>query len=218
LTDASEVITDDYVYEAFGEEVVTTGATPNPQRFVGRQGYYQDEESGLYSVGQRMFRPSTGRWLSNDPVRDDEENLYRYVGNNPRNETDPSGLEVFVHRKWQAEELAKQLASIVGGVDFIAGAIPIGDSGPWTFKDQTEANEKAASLIYNIQPVANYSGTRPITVWKAIREANNVIQRTYSGTLKKSLYNSLAYGLSSHVKITRVFKERQHADLYWPQL
>jgi hypothetical protein len=41
-----------------------------------------------------MYDPTTGRWLCEDPIGFSAEdmNLYRYVGNNPTNETDPDGL------------------------------------------------------------------------------------------------------------------------------
>lgn len=40
------------------------------------------------------FDPRIGRWLSEDPIgfQAADPNLYRYVGNNPTNATDPSGL------------------------------------------------------------------------------------------------------------------------------
>jgi hypothetical protein len=44
-----------------------------------------------------MLDPSIGRWTSEDPLLFDagDPNLYRYVGNNPTNFTDPSGLIEF---------------------------------------------------------------------------------------------------------------------------
>lgn len=41
-----------------------------------------------------MYDPTLGRWLSEDPVgfTAADPNLYRYVGNNPTNATDPTGL------------------------------------------------------------------------------------------------------------------------------
>jgi uncharacterized protein RhaS with RHS repeats len=42
-----------------------------------------------------MYDPTTGRWLMEDPIDFDagDANLFRYVGNNPTNATDPSGLD-----------------------------------------------------------------------------------------------------------------------------
>jgi len=40
-----------------------------------------------------MFQSKSGRFLSQDPIRADESNLYRYAGNNPVNDNDPRGLE-----------------------------------------------------------------------------------------------------------------------------
>ena len=45
-----------------------------------------------------MYNPTTGRWLSQDPIGFDggDANLYRYVLNSPVNKTDPSGKDVYV--------------------------------------------------------------------------------------------------------------------------
>jgi YD repeat-containing protein len=44
LTDSSEVITDTYVYYAFGESLPGTGTTNNPYTFAGELGYWLDPE------------------------------------------------------------------------------------------------------------------------------------------------------------------------------
>jgi hypothetical protein len=57
-----------------------------------------------------MYDPKPGRWLSQDPIGFDagDANLYRYVGNNPPNGIDPSGLQsitdIFVKGKREYKE------------------------------------------------------------------------------------------------------------------
>jgi RHS repeat-associated protein len=53
--------------------------------------YLQD---GLYFYCARYCDPSTGRWLSEDPLRfqSGDSNFYRYVLNNPIGFRDPAGM------------------------------------------------------------------------------------------------------------------------------
>ncbi len=93
LTDSTEVVTDEYSYSAFGKELASTGTTENPFRWVGQKGYQYDGTTGNHNLGQREYDSANGRFKSEDPVRDDEENLFRYVKNNSPNAADPSGLQ-----------------------------------------------------------------------------------------------------------------------------
>ena len=54
---------------------------------IFKQVYYRD------CLEPRNYNPGTGRFISEDPIgfSGNDLNLYRYVGNNPINYTDPSG-------------------------------------------------------------------------------------------------------------------------------
>ena len=63
LTDGSEVITDEYAYQAFGKTAAETGATPNPYQWVAELGYRKDEDAGLYDLRRRNYDPNAGRFV-----------------------------------------------------------------------------------------------------------------------------------------------------------
>jgi len=89
LVDASGVVTDTYEMDTFGRQVSASGATPNPYRFGGAWGYITDP-SGMLQLGARFYWPEVGRFVSQDPARD-EMNWYAYVENNPVVRADPRG-------------------------------------------------------------------------------------------------------------------------------
>jgi RHS repeat-associated protein len=68
-------------------------ADPYANRFLytGREFL---KEANLYDYRNRVYSAELGRFLQTDPIRLDagDVNLYRYVGNNSVNISDPSGL------------------------------------------------------------------------------------------------------------------------------
>ena len=79
-------------YDSFGEILGQTNPSEDDSfAFTGRE---YDEETGLYYYRARYYDPILGRFISQDPIGfgGEDANLYRYVGNNPVNATDPSGL------------------------------------------------------------------------------------------------------------------------------
>ena len=84
-----------YDYNAFGETIQSDGvaATANHFRFSTK---YTDDETGLLYYGFRFYQPTTGRWLSRDPIEEQGGvNLYGMGANNPINRIDPLGLSLY---------------------------------------------------------------------------------------------------------------------------
>jgi RHS repeat-associated protein len=78
------------VYDAFGAELSATGTWKGPFGYAGGFGY-QEDSSGLKLLGHRYYDPTTGRFLSRDPVKDGR-NWYSYCANDPLASFDPDGL------------------------------------------------------------------------------------------------------------------------------
>lgn len=82
-------------YDEYGRVLVDTtapGFQPLPFGFAG--GIY-DRDTGFVRFGARDYDALAGRWTSKDPIAfKGGINLYGYVGNDPVNLSDPSGLIV----------------------------------------------------------------------------------------------------------------------------
>ena len=89
LTNTSGVAVKSYDYDAFGVEKTLDIADLNPFRYCGE---YWDVETSTYYLRARSYSPGTGRFLSEDPIRDGT-NWYAYCGGNPILWVDPSGYK-----------------------------------------------------------------------------------------------------------------------------
>ena len=111
LLDPAQTSTDKFLYRAFGKLEARSGESDVDHTFVGKQGYLYNAESELYLLGTggsggasssartsstigRYYDADVGQFLTQDPARTPEKNLYRYVDNNPVNQVDPSGQAV----------------------------------------------------------------------------------------------------------------------------
>jgi len=94
VVDDSGAVEVDTRYDSYG--VITSLDSPATlDTIVGYTGQVYDVESGLHYFNARYYDAPSGRFLSEDPIgfAGGDANLYRYVGNNPVNMTDPTGLK-----------------------------------------------------------------------------------------------------------------------------
>ncbi|MDJ0944568.1 MAG: PKD domain-containing protein [Kiloniellales bacterium] len=90
ITDGSGFVVNSYSYDSYGNVESAIEGVANSFTFTGRE---RDVETGLYFYRARYYDPTSGRFLSKDPLglATGDANFFRYVGNNPINRVDPSG-------------------------------------------------------------------------------------------------------------------------------
>jgi RHS repeat-associated protein len=93
LTATNAAVTDTYVYDAFGVTITNTGTTTSFYRYSGEQ---YDPNLGFVYLRARYLNPNSGRFMSRDSYAGnvfDPASLHKYTygGNNPINNSDPSG-------------------------------------------------------------------------------------------------------------------------------
>ncbi len=99
LMDESGVRVVEYIYDAWGKLISTTGTlattlgADNPFRY---RGYYYDTETGLYYLTTRYYDPEVCRFISADVYMSTGQgvlggNMWAYCGNNPVNRYEVDG-------------------------------------------------------------------------------------------------------------------------------
>jgi RHS repeat-associated protein len=80
-------------YDGFGNATETQSSNGDRYKYTARE--LDAVTKQQYNRG-RYYDPGTGRWTSEDPIgfNAGDSNLYRYVGNNPTDATDPSGFQL----------------------------------------------------------------------------------------------------------------------------
>ncbi len=93
IVSASGSLVDSISYDAFGN---VTGQTDSALTGnIQYAGMWMDPETGLNRTPNREYAAPMARWIQEDPIQFQagDADLYRYVGNDYTNATDPSGLK-----------------------------------------------------------------------------------------------------------------------------
>jgi RHS repeat-associated protein len=99
LATAAGALGNTYTHNSSGNMTASSGSITNRFEYTARE---FDSETGLYFYRARYYDPTTGRFLSEDPLElgGGSVNFYKYVHNNPVNSTDPTGFFPAGQDKW----------------------------------------------------------------------------------------------------------------------
>ena len=115
LLDASGDVSKVYAYEAFGNIVGENGSSKNDKLANTKE---RDWSTALDNHGFRYYDPSTGRYVTRDPLGyPDGLNNYVYVNANPVNHVDPEGLQADPFPRHRAQQ--QGLYPSMGGAGII---------------------------------------------------------------------------------------------------
>jgi RHS repeat-associated protein len=127
----------------------SAGTSPHPFGYTGRR---WDPDLGLYYFRARWYDPTLGTFLQTDPIGSlDYVNLYSYVGLEPGNATDPTGMCgpcVFIVPAVAPEAVPAAAATIALAFGIVSKVIidnVLGDAGPLLFPEAPQGPTKSES-------------------------------------------------------------------------
>jgi RHS repeat-associated protein len=147
-----------FSYDAYGNPVSATNSTSVllPFQFAGG---YTDPITGLIYLQERWYDPSSGQFLSRDPLEALTGEPYSYAGDNPVNETDPLGLFHYwitlynkTLNKMQAREFITTLDRLAAGATAgSAAALVIPELGDLVGLAAAVSAEVLSETAYRLQ-------------------------------------------------------------------
>ena len=134
ITNAAGQYVNQYTYSPFGQTTTVSAALSNPFTYIGQAGVVNDG-SGLLDMRARTYDPSTGQFISTDPIgiASGSTNLTRYVNNDPVKESDPAGFCAHCPEALLLTGLAAQ-AGVANGL-FLIGAFGFALYVGWNCSD-----------------------------------------------------------------------------------
>ena len=144
-----------YVYDSWGvvldiiDETDFNLGMKNPFRY---RSYYYDEETELYYLNSRYYKPKVGRFINADGIINANKNivssnLYQYVSNNPINYFDNSGhfADALFDFGVKVGNALRDLGSLWGAAAGAAAA-----DGPFPFGDIVGGTIAIGGLAFGI--------------------------------------------------------------------
>lgn len=131
LTNTVGAVTATINYSPYGQTISTTGTVNTP---LGYDGQYTDPESGLIYLRARYYDPTTGQFVTRDPLNSITQQPYGYGNDSPLKFADPSG-------KIDVNACDYSLASAGGGPQ-----ASIADYG-WYYLSPKEARDIGDALM-----------------------------------------------------------------------
>ncbi|WP_341647112.1 toxin C-terminal domain-containing protein [Thauera sp. SDU_THAU2] len=149
----------------------------------------------LYYYKARFYSPAIGRFLQTDPIGTaDDLNLYAYVGNNPINFNDPTGLaakelELFagkvggsIDRWWDSSVAGFQSATLEDSVDKILQGWPGGG-----------ATAKGAGALFSVLATKNAARLMPGPICKTTKEATAAAKALGYKKISETVHGEAVY-------------------------
>ena len=159
LTDAQGAVAATFAYDPYGNPTGRTGTATTP---LGYAGQYTDQESGLQYLRARYYDPTTGNFLTHDPLAATTTQPYSYAGGNPISATDPTGT-----CSWNPFSdntcLAAAAAAVPGGQGLdnaLTSAVSFGDQVTFGISKQVR---HAAGLGKSVNECSNAYNNEAVT-------------------------------------------------------
>jgi RHS repeat-associated protein len=162
LSNAAGALAQTYTFDSFGRQTASSGSLTNPFQFTSCE---FDSETMLYFMRARYFDLSTGRFLSEDPLRffSGDGNFYEYATQNPIMLTDPYGLKC----KCTYSQSTGHLKCVDDSGNIVAEADGYGGNGAGKNNPDMQNVPNVGPLPrgnYGMGPARNSPNTGPITI------------------------------------------------------
>lgn len=119
LTDSTGAVQGTYAYDPYGNVTTSSGSVTNPLQF---QGQNLDSMSSLYYMRARWYDPSSGQFMSVDPIVAVTRSPYAFTAGNPINVRDATGLD----KSWwdRVKDIGLiTLTCLTGAIDCLLDAV-----------------------------------------------------------------------------------------------